>query len=339
MSKNIFFEKKGPFKTTALFPNYKNIRIVKLEDVKTLIKSSSSDLTFFDSLNYKNEAEKTKAQFCLTTESLKQYLPKSCFPIIVKNVLPELARVTKIFYPLADIDYPDFSLKSPQKAKFPKVKFGNNVLIGKKVKLGKNSEIGSNTIIEHNVQIGKNCVIGSQVMIKNSIIGDNVVIQDGSKIGLKGFGFIPLKGKNFKFPHIGKVILNNNVEIGSSCTIDRGSIDDTSIGENTFLDNQVHVAHNVKIGKNCMIASQVGFAGSSTLGDNVSIGGQAGISGHLKIGNNVKIGGGSGVVKDIPDNIVVMGYPAVPLKEFLKKGKDSEWKFNRQKRNWEVVTP
>ena len=155
---------------------------------------------------------------------------------------------------------------------------------------------------------------------QNSIIRNNVVIQDGSKIGLKGFGFIPIENKNFRFPHIGKVILEDNVELGSSCTIDRGSIDDTTIGKNTFIDNQVHMAHNVKIGKNCMIAGQVGFAGSTTIGNNVSIGGQAGISGHLKIGNNVKIGGGSGVVNDISDNLVVMGYPAVPLREFLKKG-------------------
>ena len=117
----------------------------------------------------------------------------------------------------------------------------------------------------------------------------------------KGFGFIPLKDKNFKFPHIGKVIIQENVEIASGCTIDRGSVDDTVIGKNSYLDNQVHVAHNVKIGANCMIAGQVGFAGSSTIGNNVSIGGQAGISGHLTVGNNVKIGGGSGVVKDIED--------------------------------------
>ena len=148
-----------------------------------------------------------------------------------------------------------------------------------------------------------------------------MVIQDGCKIGLKGFGFIPLNGKNLRFPHIGKVILQDNVELGANCTIDRGSIDDTVIGKNTFLDNQVHVAHNVKIGDNCMIAGQVGIAGSSVLGNNVSIGGQAGISGHLKIGNNVKIGGGSGVVKDIEDEAVVMGYPAVPLKEFIRNSK------------------
>ena len=155
--------------------------------------------------------------------------------------------------------------------------------------------------------------------MKNSIIGNGVVIQDDCKIGQKGFGFIPNMKRNVKFPHIGRVIIQDEVEIATGCTIDRGSVDDTIIGRNTYLDNQVHIAHNVKIGKNCMIAGQVGFAGSSTIGDNVSIGGQAGISGHLKIGNNVKIGGGSGVVKDIEDNQVVMGYPAVPLREFLKQ--------------------
>jgi UDP-3-O-[3-hydroxymyristoyl] glucosamine N-acyltransferase len=142
------------------------------------------------------------------------------------------------------------------------------------------------------------------------------------KLVKKGFGFIPVRDKNIKFPHIGRVIIDANVEMASNCTIDRGSVDDTVIGKNTYLDNQVHIAHNVKIGSNCMIAGQVGFAGSSRIGNNVSIGGQAGISGHLSIGNNVKIGGGSGVVKDIDDNQIVMGYPAVPLKEFLKNNKD-----------------
>ena len=252
---------------------------------------------------------------------MEKSLPNNIEKIIVKNVLFELTRITKILYPFADIDYPDFTLKNPKKSDFKKVRFGNNVLIGKNVKIGKNSMIGSNSIIEQNVKIGENCVIGSSVIIKNSVIGNNVVIQDNCKIGQKGFGFIPIDGENIKFPHIGKVCLSDNVEIASGCTIDRGSIDDTIIGKNTYLDNQVHVAHNVKIGANCMIAGQVGFAGSSKIGNNVSIGGQAGISGHLKIGNNVKIGGGSGVVKDIGDNETVMGYPAIPLKIFLRKNK------------------
>ena len=117
------------------------------------------------------------------------------------------------------------------------------------------------------------------------------MIQDECKIGQKGFGFIPLKNKNIKFPHIGRVLIEDNVEIASGCTIDRGSIDDTSLEKIHILDNQVHIAHNVKIGSNCMIAGQVGFAGSSNIGINVSIGGQAGISGHLKLEIMLKLAG------------------------------------------------
>jgi UDP-3-O-[3-hydroxymyristoyl] glucosamine N-acyltransferase len=115
------------------------------------------------------------------------------------------------------------------------------------------------------------------------------------------------------------------VEIGSGTTIDRGSISDTILGENTFVDNLVQIGHNVKIGRNCMIVSQSGISGSTIIGDNVVIGGQAGISGHLKIGNNVKIGGNSGVIKDIPDNKKVMGYPSTDFKKFVKN-----WRFNEQ---------
>ena len=175
--------------------------------------------------------------------------------------------------------------------------------------------------LESNVHIGDNCVIGNNVLIKNTIIGNNVRILDGSIIGKKGFGFFPDKNINIRYPHIGMVIIKDNAEIGCNNTIDRGSLSNTIIGSNTFLDNQVHVAHNVKIGNNCIITGQVGFAGSSTIGDNVSIGGQAGISGHLKIGSNVQIGGGSGVIKNIPNNSRVMGYPAKNIRSFLKENK------------------
>ena len=316
MSKNVFFQQEGPFLLNKLFSDINSK--IKISDIKTLEEAGNADITFLESVNYIDSAKYTKAACCLTTDKLKIYLPKSCKQIIVKKVLFELCKVVRKFYPSADIDTPDSSLKTPIKSKYPKVKFGNNVFIGKNCKIGKDTIIGSNTIIESNVFIGENCTIGSQVVLRSSIIGKNVIIQDGCKIGLKGFGFIPLKEKNLRFPHIGKVILKDNVELGANCTIDRGSIGDTVIGKNSFLDNQVHVAHNIKIGDNCMIAGQVGFAGSSVIGNGVSIGGQAGISGHLKIGNNVKIGGGSGVVKDIPDGSIVMGYPAVPLKIFMK---------------------
>ena len=320
MKKNIFFEKKK-IKLKQLFPEKNFKKNVIINDVKPLHLAEKNDVTFFESIKYKNYALKTEALVCITNKKIEKFLPKSVEKVIVDNVLLELCKILKKIYPNSDLDHNDKTLNKPVKKLFKSVDFGNNVLIGKNVKIGNNSQVGANSIIAQNVIIGKNCTIGYGSIIRNTIIGDNVVIQDNCKIGQKGFGFIPFKNKNLKFPHIGKVFIKDNVEIASGCTIDRGSIDDTIIGENTYLDNQVHIAHNVKIGSNCMIAGQVGFAGSSKIGNYVKIGGQAGVSGHLNIGNNVQIGGGSGVIKDIKDNQIVMGYPALPLREFLKKNK------------------
>ena len=332
MSENQFFERKGPFplweiiKVIGCSGNFSQESNFKIRSFESLDNASNNDMTFLNSRKYQDLSLKTKAAACITTTNFSKFLPEKCIRLDVKNVLFAVTHVAKMFYPKADIDFPDEHLSSSNDVRnlYPEVKFGKNVLIGKNVKIGKNSHIASNSIIESNVHIGKNCVVGSFVTIRNSLILDNVYIQDGSKIGVKGFGFIPNKNKNIRTPHVGKVILEEGVEIGANSTIDRGSLGNTVIGKNTFLDNQVHVAHNVQMGKNCMIAGQVGFAGSSTLGDNVVIGGQAGISGHLKIGNNVKIGGGSGVVNDIPDNHRIMGYPAVPIKEFVKQTKKNE---------------
>ena len=230
--------------------------------------------------------------------------------------------MSEILYPDSINDDFDNSVKEISKTKFKKkVKFGKNVLIGSNVKIGKNCSIGHNTIIEKNVIIGDYCSIGSNNIIRNTILKNHIKILDSCVVGKKGFGFLPRDGNNYRFPQIGIVLINDYAEIGCGSTIDRGSISNTVIGKNTYLDNQIHIAHNVKIGNNCIIAGQVGFAGSSILGDNVMIGGQAGISGHLNIGNNIKIGGGSGVIKDIPDNSRVMGYPAKDLKKFIKENK------------------
>ena len=309
MSENNFFVKKGPYPLSKVIKEvYSNKKIKEKEDInitgfESLLTASNKDITFLNSSKYQSSSIKTNAIACITSPNLVKFLPKTCIAIEVKNVLFAVTQVAKMFYPKADMDFLDVNLVEAQNLKktYPDVKFGKNVMIGLNVKIGKNSQIASNTIIESNVAIGESCVIGSSVTIRNSIIHNNVYIQDGCKIGVKGFGFIPSKDKNIRTPHTGKVVLNEYVEIGANSTIDRGSLANTVIGKNTFLDNQVHVAHNVQIGKNCMIAGQVGFAGSSILGDNVIIGGQAGVSGHLKIGNNVKIGGGSGVINDIPN--------------------------------------
>ena len=321
---NPFFKNYGPFKLHDLF---KNIKLENLEnnlvfDIKDLQTAEKKHLTFFHSKKYYIAAAKTKASYCITLKNLTQYLPKNCKPICVDNVLLVISQITSMFYPDAINDDFDNSVKNINELYIDStIKFGQNVLVGENVKIGANSLIGHNTIIEKNVIIGSNCSIGSNVIIRNTIIEDNVAILDGCIIGKKGFGFFPKKTQNTRYPHIGIVFIGKNSEIGSGSTIDRGSMSNTIIGKNTYLDNQIHIAHNNKIGDNCIIAGQVGFAGSSTLGNNVMIGGQAGISGHLKIGDNVQIGGGSGVIKDISDNSKVMGYPSKDLRQFLKDNK------------------
>ena len=323
---NPFFKNTGPhnidflLNTIDLINN--NFSDDQITDVKDLNSSQKNEITFLHSKKYSDLAKKTKASYCLTSENLQSFLPNNCKAIITDKVLLHTAQITKIFYPDSTTDNYDSSAKDINETELKdKVNFGKNVLIGKNVKIGVNCLIGHNSIIEKNVNIGDNCSIGSNVIIRNSLIKNNVHILDGCVIGKKGFGFFPNKDSNFRYPQIGIVIIEDNVEIGCGSTIDRGSLSNTIIGKNTYLDNQIHVAHNVKIGENCIIAGQVGFAGSATLGNNVMIGGQAGISGHLKIGNNVKIGGGSGVIKNVPDNSKVMGYPSKDLKNFIRENK------------------
>ena len=324
---NPFFKNHGPLKICDILQTlnlksdekYSNVNV---NDIKDLITSNKNDITFFHSKKYKELANNTKASFCITNENLKEILPDTCTPVIVKNVLLATSTVTAKFYPSAINDNFDSTANFIDKTIYKdKVKFGHNVLIGDNVSIGSNCMIGHNTVIERNVSIGDYCTIGSNSVIRNTLIGNDVKILDNCVVGKHGFGFFPDKKTNVRYPHIGIVIIENHCEIGCGSTIDRGSMSNTIIGRNTYLDNQIHIAHNVKIGENCIIAGQVGIAGSTILGKNIKIGGQAGISGHLKIGDNVDIAGGSGVIRDIPDNSKVMGYPAKNIRDFLKENK------------------
>ena len=323
---NPFYINHGPFDIFEILKLLKTdtklVENAKAKDINDLLNADKNSITFFHSKKYQDLAKKTKASYCLTTENLKDHLPTNCKPIIVENVLVSTAIVTEKFYPNSVEDEYDDTVIDIDKSEFAQTtNTGKNVLVGKNIKIGKNCLIGHNSIIEKNVQIGNNCKIGSNVIIRNSIIKDNVTILDNCVIGKKGFGFFPKSNENLRYPHIGIVIINENCEIGCGATIDRGSMSNTEIGKNTFLDNQIHIAHNVKVGENTIIAGQVGIAGSSIIGNNVKIGGQAGISGHLRIGDNVDIAGGSGVIKSIPNNSKVMGYPAKNIREFLKESR------------------
>ena len=325
---NIFFHKKSKkfillkdiFK--IFNKNYTSNLNNKILGVNNIKDAKNNEITFFNNLNYEKEAKYCKALACIVSERITKHLNKDVIPIISKNPLIDFYKIVSIFYPESSLDNEKINfLKNKNKLLKKNIFVGENSLIDKNVNIGRGTKIGNNVIVKSNVRIGKNCIIGSNVVIENSLLGDNIVIKSGTLIGQTGFGFNFEKKKRVKFPHIGRVIIENDVQIGSFCTIDRGSLTDTVIGEFTSIDNQVQIAHNVKIGNFCVIAAQSGIAGSTVIGNNVKIGGQTGISGHLSIGNNVKIGGKSGVIADIKDNNIVMGYPAKSIRDFLTNKK------------------
>ena len=197
---------------------------------------------------------------------------------------------------------------------------GAFAFIGEDVKIGNNVKIYPNTYIGDNTIIGDNTVIFSGVKIySDTKIGENCKVHSGTVIGADGFGFAPNEIGEFKaIPQIGNVIIEDNVDIGAACTIDRATLGATIIRKGVKLDNQIQIAHNVEIGANTVIASQTGIAGSTKIGQNCMIGGQVGIAGHLKIGNNVKILGQTGVTKSLRDNQMVYGTPALNARDYNK---------------------
>ena len=203
----------------------------------------------------------------------------------------------------------------------------NGSHVSKYSQIHKSVNLGKNSVIGRGVSIGKNSIIKNNVVIKNSIIGNNVIICDNTSIGTTGFGFdFNKRGSTYLNPQIGIVYIDDNVHIGSNCTIDRGKIDVTYIGKNSMIDNMVHIAHNVHIEDNACIAAQTGISGSVFIGKNSTIGGQSGFAGHIKIGDNVIVAAKSGVTKNISDNSIVAGFPATDIKEWKKS-------IIRQKKN------
>tara|TARA_B100000989_G_scaffold296910_1_gene281203 strand:+ start:563 stop:1549 length:987 start_codon:yes stop_codon:yes gene_type:complete len=283
----------------------------EFSSIKTILKSSDKDLSFFSNQKYVNDLKNIRAKACLIEDQYKNLLPNNCIPIIVKDPYLALALIIEIFN---DEIIKSNGNISPNTNIDPKCNINKNVQINPYSSLLENTEIsenvyiGSNSNIGPNVIIHKNVIIHDNVSISNSIIKENCIIKSGCRIGGSGFGFeIKTKKKIF---HSGNVLIGMNSSIGSNTTIDRAVFDSTVVGEFSNIDNLVQIAHNVIIGNYAIIAAQVGIAGSTNIGHHVKIGGQAGISGHLLIGDNVTIAAKSGVTKNIPDNKIVAGFPA-----------------------------
>ena len=193
-------------------------------------------------------------------------------------------------------------------------------IIGNGVSIGDGTEIGNNTVIDDNTTLGSNCIIRSNVSIyEQIIIGNNVIIHGGTTIGSDGFGYVTDQGKHIKIPQTGNVIIGNDVEIGSNCSIDRATIGSTVIGDMTKIDNLVHIAHNVKIGKGCLLTAGFAIAGSSEIGDYCIFAGQVGVAPHIKIGNNSTFASKSGITKSLEGGKTYAGFPAREIKDHNRK--------------------
>jgi UDP-3-O-[3-hydroxymyristoyl] glucosamine N-acyltransferase len=192
-------------------------------------------------------------------------------------------------------------------------------VIGPDVEIGSGTVIGSGAVVGAGVKIGRDCSIGAGVTLLHALIGNDVIIHPGCRIGQDGYGFISGPGGHLKVPQTGRVIVQNNVEIGAGTTVDRGALRDTVIGEGTKIDNLVQIGHNVVIGRRCIIVSQSGVAGSSTLGDGVVLGARVGVSDHASIGEGTQIAARSSVINEVPPGVRWGGAPAKPVKQWFRE--------------------
>lgn len=196
---------------------------------------------------------------------------------------------------------------------------GPHAVIAARVVLGENVSIGANCVIERGTSIGADTVLFANVTVyADSVVGKRVVVHAGTRIGVDGFGYVTEAGRHRKLPQVGGCVIEDDVEIGANCTIDRGSIGRTVIGAGSKLDNLVHIGHNVQIGPRSILVAQVGIAGSTRTGEGVAMGGQAGVVGHLRIGAGARIGAQAGVIGDVAPGETVSGYPARDHRSYLK---------------------
>ena len=288
------------------------------EGISSVDNSKKNYITFFNNKKYIKNLENTYASACIISEEYKSCLPNTCSPIVVENPYQVFAHLTHLFSSKTNSK----NTISDKTQINSNAKIGKNVHIGNFVIIKENTELLDNCVINDNCVIGPNTSIGcnstvySNCVISNTSISQDCLIQSGCVIGDKGFGF--LSEDKTEIIHIGNVIIGDNSQIGSNTTIDRATIDSTIIGSNVRIDNLVHIAHNVKIGDNTIIAGQTGLAGGVIIGDKCTIGGQVGIAGHLQIGNNVMIAAKSGVTKNIANNSIVAGFPAIDIKKWRK---------------------
>ena len=312
--------------TGATAPESGNVGLT-IEGVAPLGEAGPRTLSFLDNTRYADALASTEAGACLIVPKFAERLPQSTMALVCNEPYQAFAQVLARMYPAATRPASLFGTKGISPGAFihsearleADVTVDPGAVIGPRAEIGTGTVIGANAVIGPDVKIGRHASVGSHVTVINALIGNRVILHGGVRVGQDGFGYAMGPQGHLKVPQIGRVVIQDDVEIGANCAIDRGSIRDTVIGEGTKIDNLVQIAHNVVIGRHCVIVSQTGISGSTTIGDFAVTGGQAGITGHLKIGAGAQIAAQSGLMSDVPPGEKWGGSPAQPVRDWMKQ--------------------
>jgi UDP-3-O-[3-hydroxymyristoyl] glucosamine N-acyltransferase len=297
-------------------------RRLMLHRVAPLTVATIEDVSFcLNSRKYLPALTATRAAAVIVHPDMKDSVPKTAVAIVAADPLVAWSRVAALFHPLPPVTpgiHPSAVIAASARID-PTAEVGPLAVIGENVTIGPRGRIGAMVVIGDGVQIGREVRIGPHASLSHALIGDRVFIYPGARIGQDGFGFAITPEGFHTVPQLGRVLIEDDVEVGANTTVDRGTLEDTVIGAGTRIDNLVQVGHNVHIGKACAIAALVGISGSTVLEDQVVLAGQVGLAGHLRIGRGSRIGGKAGVIGNVPPGSELVGHPAQPVRAFFKE--------------------
>jgi UDP-3-O-[3-hydroxymyristoyl] glucosamine N-acyltransferase len=322
-----FFTNQGPFTASELAaatgaqlrPGDDETRL--LSDVAPLDRATASDVSFFDNSKYIEQFLNSAAGVCFIRPKFADRAPAGMIVLLTEDPYRCYALAAQKFYPAerpsgeiaaSAIIHPTASIGAG-------VTIDDGAVIGAHTVIGDGASIGANAVIHAGVTIGTQSRVGALTSLSHCLVGNRVLIHRGVQIGQDGFGFALGREGHVKVPQLGRVVIEDDVEIGSNTTIDRGTGPDTFIGEGTKIDNLVQIGHNVQIGKRAVIIAQCGISGSTRIGDGAVLAGQTGLAGHIKIGPGAKIAAKSGVMGDIPAGAAYGGIPAVPVVDWHRQ--------------------